>query len=175
MPPTGTRSHACSSWPGTRWSASTTSTTAVARLSGFARRSKRHGAASKPPEDGYQGAYVAELAQADGDPVQAMVDRITSTLERFRVHFDHFQLERELESEIPEAIALLDTYEAEGTVWARTSAYGDDRRTGCHRAVRGRELPLLRLRRRLPSPQARARRAGGLRARSRPSRLRQAG
>ena len=34
----------------------------------------------QPPEDGYQGAYVAELAQADGGPVQAMVDRITSTL-----------------------------------------------------------------------------------------------
>ena len=81
----------------------------------------------EPPEDGYQGAYVAELAQGDGDPVRAMVDRIKTTLERFRVHFDRFQLERELEPEIPAAIARLDTYEAEGTLWARTSAYGDDK------------------------------------------------
>jgi arginyl-tRNA synthetase len=80
-----------------------------------------------PPDEGYRGAYVAELAQAGGDPVEAMMDRIKATLERFRVRFDSFQLERELEPEIPDAIARLDTYEAEGTVWARTSAHGDDK------------------------------------------------
>jgi arginyl-tRNA synthetase len=80
-----------------------------------------------PPEDGYLGAYVAELAQADGDPVPLMMSRIRETLDRFRVRFDSFQLERELEPEIPAAVALLDTYEAEGTVWARTSAHGDDK------------------------------------------------
>jgi arginyl-tRNA synthetase len=81
----------------------------------------------EPPEDGYTGAYVAELAQAGGDPVETMMARIKGTLERFRVRFDSFQLERELEPEIPGAIARLDTYEAEGTVWARTSAHGDDK------------------------------------------------
>src|SRR6185437_6380583 len=33
----------------------------------------------------------------------------------------------DLVPEIPAAIARLDTYEAEGTIWARTSAYGDDK------------------------------------------------
>jgi arginyl-tRNA synthetase len=80
-----------------------------------------------PPEDGYLGAYVAELAQSEGDPVPLMMARIRETLERFRVRFDSFQLERELEPEIPAAVASLDTYEAEGTVWARTSAHGDDK------------------------------------------------
>jgi arginyl-tRNA synthetase len=56
-----------------------------------------------------------------------MMSQIRETLERFRVRFDSFQLERELEPEIPAAVALLDTYEAEGTVWARTSAHGDDK------------------------------------------------
>jgi arginyl-tRNA synthetase len=79
------------------------------------------------PEDGYRGAYVAELAKAGGDPVALMMSQIRETLERFRVRFDSFQLERELEPEIPAAVALLDTYEAEGTLWARTSAHGDDK------------------------------------------------
>ena len=56
-----------------------------------------------------------------------MMARIRETLERFRVHFDSYQLERELEPEIAGAVALLDTYEAEGTRWARTSAHGDDK------------------------------------------------
>ena len=29
--------------------------------------------------------------------------------------------------EIPGAIAKIDTYESEGTLWARTTAYGDDK------------------------------------------------
>ena len=81
----------------------------------------------EPPEDGYRGAYITELAETVGDPVDAMMGRIKATLESFRVRFDSFQLERELEPEIPAAIALLDTYEAEGTVWACTSAHGDDK------------------------------------------------
>ncbi len=56
-----------------------------------------------------------------------MLAQIEATLERFRVHFDTWALESEIEAEIPEAISLLDTYEAEGAVWARTSAHGDDK------------------------------------------------
>ena len=80
-----------------------------------------------PPEDGYQGEYVKELAALSGDPVAAMLERIESTLERFRVHFDSWEKQSEVEVEIPEAIALLDTYEADGAIWARTSAHGDDK------------------------------------------------
>ena len=81
----------------------------------------------EPPEDGYRGDYVAELAALPGDPVPAMKERIQATLERFRIHFDTWALQSEVEKEIPEAIALLDTFEDGGAVWARTSAHGDDK------------------------------------------------
>jgi len=81
----------------------------------------------EPPEDGYQGDYVRELAKLPDDPVPAMLERIEETLERFRIHFDSWEKQSEVEAEIPEALALLDTYEAEGAIWARTSAHGDDK------------------------------------------------
>ncbi|HJS49041.1 MAG TPA: arginine--tRNA ligase, partial [Gaiellaceae bacterium] len=79
-----------------------------------------------PPEDGYRGEYVHELAAGPGDPVSAMLERIEETLERFRVHFDTWERESEFGAEVDDALPLLDTYEAEGAMWARTSAYGDD-------------------------------------------------
>jgi arginyl-tRNA synthetase len=81
----------------------------------------------EPPEDGYQGAYVAELAALPGDPVPSMLVQMEASLERFRVHFDTWTRESEIEAEIPEAIALLDSFEEDGAVWARTSAHGDDK------------------------------------------------
>src|SRR5437660_20458 len=45
-------------------------------------------AGREPPEDGYRGAYVHELAVVPGDPVPPMLARIEETLERFRIHFD---------------------------------------------------------------------------------------
>jgi arginyl-tRNA synthetase len=56
-----------------------------------------------------------------------MVELIEESLERFRIHFDTWTRETEVEPEIPEAVALLDTFEEEGAVWARTSAHGDDK------------------------------------------------
>ncbi|HEX4929474.1 MAG TPA: arginine--tRNA ligase, partial [Gaiellaceae bacterium] len=50
-----------------------------------------------PPEDGYQGDYVAELAALPGDPVPAMLERIEATLERFRIHFDTWERQSEIE------------------------------------------------------------------------------
>jgi arginyl-tRNA synthetase len=52
---------------------------------------------------------------------------IKEELAEFRVPVDTWVLQREVEQEIPEAMAQLDTYEAEGTTWARTSAHGDDK------------------------------------------------
>jgi arginyl-tRNA synthetase len=81
-----------------------------------------------PPEDGYRGEYMHDLVAVDGDPVPAMLKHIEETLERFRIHFDSWALQSALESEIPAAIEQLsDTFEAEGTLWARTSAHGDDK------------------------------------------------
>ena len=82
---------------------------------------------AEPPENGYHGEYVAELAQIDGDPVPVMLERIEASLERFRIHFDTFERQSEVEAEAPDAIELLDTYEADGAVWARTTSYGDDK------------------------------------------------
>ncbi|CAN5166563.1 arginine--tRNA ligase [soil metagenome] len=81
----------------------------------------------EPPADGYRADYIVELASLPGDPVPPMLTRIEETLERFRAHFDTWALQSEMEGEIPEAVALLDTYELDDAVWARTSAHGDDK------------------------------------------------
>jgi arginyl-tRNA synthetase len=78
------------------------------------------------PDDGYRGDYVADLAKLDGDPVPRVLVSIEQTLERFRIHFDSWVLQSELEKRIGEFLPRLDTYEADGAVWARSSAYGDE-------------------------------------------------
>jgi arginyl-tRNA synthetase len=78
------------------------------------------------PEDGYQGDYVAELAVLDGDPVPRMLHSIEATMERFRIHFDSWALQSALEQRLPELLPRLDTYEKDGALWARSSAYGDE-------------------------------------------------
>jgi arginyl-tRNA synthetase len=80
----------------------------------------------EPPEDGYRGAYIAELAAVDGDPAPRMLEQIEASLERFRTHFDTWALQSELEKRLPELMPRLDTYEQDGAVWARASAYGDE-------------------------------------------------
>jgi arginyl-tRNA synthetase len=80
----------------------------------------------EPPEDGYHGAYVAELARLEGDPVPAMLQLIEATMERFRIHFDSWAKQSELEQRLGDYLPRLDTYERDGAVWARSSAYGDD-------------------------------------------------
>jgi arginyl-tRNA synthetase len=80
----------------------------------------------EPPEGGYRGDYVRELAALDGDPVPPMLERVEATLERFRIHFDSWALQSELAKRLPELLPRLDTYEKDGALWARSSAYGDD-------------------------------------------------
>jgi arginyl-tRNA synthetase len=81
----------------------------------------------EPPEDGYRGDYIAELAAVDGDPVPVMLGQIAGTLERFRVHFDSWALQSELEQHISELLERLPTYEHEGAVWVRSGDYGDEK------------------------------------------------
>ncbi len=78
------------------------------------------------PEDGYHGDYVAELARSDDDPVPRMLRSIETTMERFRIHFDGWALQSALEQRLPELLPRLDTYEKDGALWARSSAYGDE-------------------------------------------------
>ena len=80
----------------------------------------------EPPEDGYRGAYIAELAAEQGDPTPRMLGQIEASLERFRIHFDSWALQSELEQRLPELMSRLDTYEKDGAVWAKSSAYGDE-------------------------------------------------
>ena len=95
-----------------------------------------------PPDDGYRGGYVTELAKqidgaADADPeelarlgVERMLDSVRTTLARFRVRMDRFASEREL-YESGAAMKLLDSlegrYERDGATWLRTTAFGDDK------------------------------------------------
>jgi arginyl-tRNA synthetase len=93
-----------------------------------------------PPPDGYQGDYVRDLADESGDPVASMLERIVASLERFGIQFDSFVREIDLVPEIEAAIARLDTYEADGTIWARTSAFGDDKDRPLLRSADGSHL-----------------------------------
>jgi arginyl-tRNA synthetase len=102
----------------------------------------------QPPQDGYQGDYVAELAQrldgaAGADPVElgraavaAMVGEIRASLSAFGVgEFDHWTYESTLHSGDPTPVAhaleLLEqlghTYTSDGALWLRTSEFGDDK------------------------------------------------
>jgi arginyl-tRNA synthetase len=80
----------------------------------------------EPPEEGYRGAYVDELARLPGDPVPAMLEQIERTLEGFRIRFDSWALQSELERRLPELLPRLDTFQQDGAIWARSSAYGDE-------------------------------------------------
>jgi arginyl-tRNA synthetase len=96
-----------------------------------------------PPEDGYRGDYVTELAEridgaASADPdelaqrgIGLMLEGVRDTLARFRVHMDKFFSERSLHEhgDVEAAIERLgpDVYEHDGALWLRTSAHGDDK------------------------------------------------
>jgi arginyl-tRNA synthetase len=97
------------------------------------------------PEDGYQGEYVAEIAAGLGLPAnapleqwtrvgtRAMMDHIRVTLERFRIEFDSWFLERSLyeDGSVDRAIERLKaaghTYEQDGALWFRSTDFGDDK------------------------------------------------
>jgi len=80
-----------------------------------------------PPEDGYAGEYIEGLAALGGDPVPEMLRQIEESLERFRIHFDSWALQSALAERLPELLDDLDTYVSEGAVWARSTAYGDEK------------------------------------------------
>jgi arginyl-tRNA synthetase len=81
----------------------------------------------QPPEDGYQGQYIRELAQVAGDPVPAMLEQIEATLERFRIHFDSWAKQSELERALPELIEQVPTYEHDGALYVRSTEFGDEK------------------------------------------------
>ena len=80
-----------------------------------------------PPEDGYQGDYVAELAREAGDPVPRMLERIEATLERFRIHFDRWAKQSELERGLPALLAQLDDLRGRRRAYVRSTEFGDEK------------------------------------------------
>jgi arginyl-tRNA synthetase len=101
----------------------------------------------EPPEDGYGGSYVIELAERIGeegiDPadleavgsrgVELILESVRTTLDRFGVRFDSWFSERDLYSrgEVDSALACLEreghTYKSDGALWLRTTTFGDDK------------------------------------------------
>jgi arginyl-tRNA synthetase len=99
------------------------------------------------PEDGYQGAYVADLvagvANASSmDPaelgraaVAIVIGQLAGSLEDFRVSFDSWAYESSLHegdpSPVAHTLAILErqghTYREEGALWLRTTDFGDDK------------------------------------------------
>ena len=104
-------------------------------------------AGEEPPEDGYAGEYVTEIAErlrGEGvDPsdretleargIELVLDGVRETLERFGVSFDDFFSERSLyaKGEVDSALAELEkrghTYRSEDALWLRTTDFGDDK------------------------------------------------
>jgi arginyl-tRNA synthetase len=98
----------------------------------------------EPPEDGYHGEYLDELAGLEGDPVPHMLQQIEQTLERFRIHFDTWALQSVLEQRLPELLERVDTYEKDGALWANSSKYGDDEDRVAVRSLERGGLPTYR-------------------------------
>jgi arginyl-tRNA synthetase len=86
---------------------------------------RRRGA--EPPKEGYLGSYVTEIAAQGGDPVDTMVEEILHEIADFRIALDSSRRQSAIQREIPAVLPKLDTYERDGTLWARTSAHGDDK------------------------------------------------
>jgi arginyl-tRNA synthetase len=86
-----------------------------------------HARGEEPPEGGYSGDYVDRLAKHGGDPIDPMIEEIKATLARFRVQVDDWVQESTLD--VPAAVARIEstTFEQDGAVWLRTTAYGDDK------------------------------------------------
>lgn len=84
-------------------------------------------AGQEPPEDGYHGSYIGELAAEEGDPVPRMLTRIEATLRRFRIRFDGWARQSELERGLEALLATLPTYEQEGALFVRSTSFGDDK------------------------------------------------
>jgi arginyl-tRNA synthetase len=98
----------------------------------------------EPPEDGYRGEYVRELARLDGDPVPAMLHAIEETLERFRIHFDSRARQSVLAERLDGLLERLPTYERDGAIWVRASEHGDEQDRVLLRSAERGGLPTYR-------------------------------
>jgi arginyl-tRNA synthetase len=99
------------------------------------------------PEEGYEGPYIAKLAErlrlegidpADGEAVgrrgiELILEGVRATLDRFGVRFDNWFSESSLYSsgEVEDALERLEqrghTYRSDGALWLRSTEFGDDK------------------------------------------------
>ena len=111
----------------------------------FAASIRARARGDEPPEDGYRGTYLAEVAariegaeELDDEElarrgVEIMLEAVKATLERFRVRFDRFSSERALHESgaVTKVLDRLEEhdqiYPLEGAVWLRTTSFGDDK------------------------------------------------
>ena len=111
----------------------------------FAASIRARAIGEEPPEDGYQGQYVKDVAERIGNAteleddelakqgVAIMLEAVQSTLKRFRVDMDRFSSERALQEggAVDTAIERLrehgHVYESDGASWLRTTGFGDDK------------------------------------------------
>jgi arginyl-tRNA synthetase len=104
-------------------------------------------AGSEIAADGYQGDYVAVLAQRIPDAarlsadeagraaVQLLLVQIKETLQRYGVHYDRFFSERTVHegspSYVQRALSRVSdsghSYESEGALWLRSTTFGDEK------------------------------------------------
>ncbi len=121
-------------------------------LSVQARARERLGEPAEFPADGYHGEYIRELAEryvaslpAGGEARVEDLDAIRrfsvaalrreqdEDLRAFGVHFDHYYLESSLydDGRVASTVAALErvgmTYERDGALWLKTTAFGDDK------------------------------------------------
>jgi arginyl-tRNA synthetase len=115
-----------------------------------ARVRQRYDPAGPFPDDGYRGEYIADIAAAycaahpddrtadDHDAVRrfavaALRREQDADLAAFGVHFDQYYLESSLYADgrvqavVDRLVANGKTYEKDGALWLKTTAYGDDK------------------------------------------------
>ena len=115
------------------------------QLERFAESIQARARGEEPPDGGYQGAYVADVAaRIDGAAdmetdalgrrgVEVVLESVRATLERFRVHMDRFSSERANHEAgaVQRVLDLLEerehVYPLDGAVWLRTTTFGDDK------------------------------------------------
>jgi arginyl-tRNA synthetase len=108
---------------------------------------KARASGEEVPSGGYQGEYIATLAEQIPDAASApteevadqavalLLEQIKTTLERYGVHYDSFFSERSLHTGSPSAVDRAleklqeagHLYRSEGALWLRTTAFGDDK------------------------------------------------
>ncbi|MBL8994596.1 MAG: arginine--tRNA ligase, partial [Spirochaetia bacterium] len=85
------------------------------------------------PEDGYRGAYIEDLKDVSEDPVEYFLHTQKETLQKIQSSFDRYFRETSLHESgrVAKTVEELKkrgaTYESEGALWFKTTAYGDDK------------------------------------------------